>query len=67
MLNNLTLIPAYGRKYANVDKAVEDWNVGKDFLINELECYCSIRDTLQFQRDLYFVSITINGETRNLI
>lgn len=67
MLNSLTLRPAYGRKYATVEKAVADWEAGKDFYVNELSRYCSIRDTLWFQREMYFVSIHINGETRNLI
>lgn len=41
-----TLTPAYGRDYANGERALADWIAGKDFRINcpSGSTYCSIRD-----------------------
>lgn len=55
MLNSLTIVPAYGRKYATVADAVEAWDNGKDFYIQQMHCYCSIRDALAFRQQMYFV------------
>lgn len=60
MLNTLTILPAYGRKYANMAEALKDWESGKDFYIHEMGCYCSIRDTLEFKRQMYYVNLRIN-------
>jgi len=58
MLQTLTLSGAYGRKYDSPEKALADWDAGKDFRINEMGCYCSARDMLAFRRQMYFVFIT---------
>ena len=39
----VVLLPAYGRRYANEEAAIQDWLDGKDFLI-EHGPYTSIRD-----------------------
>lgn len=44
MIENYTLVPAYGRDYINKDDALKDWNDGKDFKISGGGPYCSIRD-----------------------
>jgi len=41
--NPLWLLPAYGRSYKTRDAAIQAWQDGKDFLI-ENGPYCSIRD-----------------------
>lgn len=55
MLHSVTLIPAYGRKYKTVEDMLIAWNAGKDFMIRELQCYCSIRDLPEFRRQMYYV------------
>jgi hypothetical protein len=40
----LYIVPAYGRKYATVEQALQDWHCGKDFKIDCGGPYCSIRD-----------------------
>ena len=42
-LTQITLLPAYGRKYESKESALKDWNAGKDFKILGGP-YCSIRD-----------------------
>lgn len=46
--NMISLVPAYGRKYATRQAIQDDWNAGKDFKIYNapawVGCYCSIRD-----------------------
>ncbi len=43
MQDSVTLLPAYGRKYDSKEKALSDWNAGKDFKIYGGP-YTSIRD-----------------------
>lgn len=57
MLNTLTLLGAYGRKYKTKEKALADWNNGKDFKIKQMGCYCSIRDSKQFLQEMYYIQI----------
>ena len=45
----LTLLGAYGRTYATKEKALKDWNGGKDFKILNGP-YCSIRDIDHMKR-----------------
>lgn len=46
----VTLIPAYGRKYATVEALLKDWQEGKDFRIGSGGPYCSVRDLDQLKR-----------------
>ncbi len=62
MLNTLTLRPAYGRKYKTMQEALTDWNNGKDFFITETNCYCSIRDSLMFRRQMYLVWLVVGSD-----
>ena len=55
MLHSVTLVPAYGRKFKTVEDMLNAWREGRDFLVKELECYCSIRDLPEFRRRMYFV------------
>jgi hypothetical protein len=66
-MNALTLRGAYGRRYKTIEAAMTDWYDGKDFYINELECYCSIRDAVAFRRQMYLVFIQIGNQTRCVV
>lgn len=44
MINHYILLPAYGRKYDTIDLMLADYKAGKDFIIEGLNSYCSIRD-----------------------
>ena len=49
MVNTLSVIPAYGRKYNNMAAAIKDWKDGKDFIITDIMSKwngkpCSARD-----------------------
>ena len=35
-MNNLTLLPAYGRDYTSRAKVLADWNAEKDFIIADI-------------------------------
>lgn len=54
----LSLVPAYGRLYASLDGAVQDWKAGKDFKIANGP-YCSIRDTKRMQ-EMGYVGVRIH-------
>jgi hypothetical protein len=43
-MTEITLVPAYGRKYASDDEMMADWNAGKDFRVYPNNRYTSIRD-----------------------
>lgn len=52
-MNELTLVPAYGRDYKNESSVLKDWKGGKDFKISTIMskwngAYCSIRDIKEF-------------------
>lgn len=48
-LDEVTVVPAYGRTYSSPEQALADWQRGKDFRIASIGrwygAYCSIRDT----------------------
>lgn len=53
------LLPAYGRKYATIVQALQDWNAGKDFKIYGGP-YCSIRDITELREtssNIYLVIV----------
>lgn len=32
----ITVVPAYGRDYTSAKKVKEDWNAGKDFIVQDI-------------------------------
>ena len=52
----LILVPAYGRKYKSEQKALSDWNDGKDFKIMDGPM-CSIRDLTSMKETYPVISI----------
>lgn len=48
----LTLVPAYGRDYKSAKAVQEDWDAGKDFLIQDVSSghngrYCNKNDNVE--------------------
>jgi hypothetical protein len=56
----ITLLGAYGRTYIDKDKALKDWQDGKDFQIYNGP-YCSIRDMDYLTRMNNTVKILLNN------
>jgi len=56
----LTLMGAYGRTYTTVNKALEDWQNGKDFQVLDGP-YCSIRDMDYLIRTNNKIQILLNN------
>ena len=56
----VTLIGAYGRTYTTVNKALEDWQNGKDFQVYNGP-YCSIRDMDYLMRTNNKIQILLNN------
>jgi len=59
MAHQVILTPAYGRVYATAERALLDWNEGKDFKIQNGP-YCSIRDINSLRMTNNHVLIKIN-------
>ena len=49
--SKLVLIPAYGRRYKDIEAMNADWKAGKDFRAYGQGFYCSIRDTEQLKKE----------------
>ena len=59
----MTLLGAYGRTYIDKDKALNDWQNGKDFQVYNGP-YCSIRDLDYLMRTNNKIQILLNdGQT----
>lgn len=58
----VTLVPAYGKNYASREKALEDWNAGRDFKIQNGP-YCSKRDIDKLKSNASSVIIKIDWAT----
>ena len=59
----MTLLGAYGRTYIDPDKALNDWQNGKDFQVLGGP-YCSIRDLDYLMRTNNKIQILLNdGQT----
>jgi hypothetical protein len=55
-MQTLFLRPAYGRHYQSQQKALNDWNSGKDFKIINGP-YCSNRDLPAIRKDYRYIVI----------
>ena len=59
----MTLLGAYGRTYTSINKALKDWQNGKDFQVLDGP-YCSIRDLDYLIRTNNKIQILLNdGQT----
>ncbi len=57
-MNELTLVPAYGRQYNTDEDMLRDWNEGKDFRIYPNGPYTSIRDIIGLKWTYKTIRIT---------
>ncbi len=56
-MDQLSLVPAYGRQYQTVSALLKDWQEGKDFRIVRGP-YCSVRDVPKML-DLGFTQLVL--------
>ncbi|CAB4134454.1 hypothetical protein UFOVP273_73 [uncultured Caudovirales phage] len=59
-MKQVSLFPAYGRKYKTPDAVLRDWNDGKDFQLLRGSPYCSIRDLEQI-KSMYSSAYIVYG------
>ena len=59
-MTELTLIPAYGRKYDTDESMLADWVAGKDFRIYPSGPYTSIRDLPRLKQTYDKVVLTLD-------
>lgn len=53
-LNEICVIPAYGRDYRSKIAVLEDWNNGKDFKVVPYGCYVSKKDIPEITQTITF-------------
>jgi hypothetical protein len=60
MTQYLSAVPAYGRDYKSKKAVMEDWNAGKDFLIQDM------RESGYVNKDDKPAGVTLNIRYKNL-